>query len=277
MVSGGANYEYRFGPGNEWRINIANSLSLREKVFRLVYDTYVRKGFNLQLGIQSGLWCTIHHLHPSTISFLVEKDGQPIGTVSIIPDSRIGLPADLIFPEKLSSLRKSGRHLCEVFSLAVASGIANDTIEVTMHLYRCIHLTAVSLLQKNEIVASIMAHHASFYTDVLLFDEVSLESKQSPKTGEQVRFSCINLETMAARYSQRYSALKGKRNLYRWFFRNKEEPSMVEWIRQNRQPMTKDELDYFGSRKSNIFIETDPDTVAILMEYYRHSEGTIQG
>jgi hypothetical protein len=256
VVSGGDNYEYRFGPNNDWSVVVANTRTLREKTFRFVYDTYVSKGYNLQLGHQSGLWCTIHHLHPSTISFLAEKNGQPVGTVSIIPDSRLGLPADIIFPEKLLSLRKAGRRLCEVFSLAAATGIAGGSIEVTMHLYRCIHLAAINLLHKNEIVASIMAHHANFYTDVLLFDDVSADSKQSPKTDEQVCFTHINLETMSDRYAQRYSQLKGKRNLYRWFFQNKEESSMVEWIRHNRFPMTTDELNYFGALKSSILAET---------------------
>ncbi|MEN6319951.1 MAG: hypothetical protein ABFD82_14500 [Syntrophaceae bacterium] len=275
MVSGGANYEYRFGPNNDWSIVVANTRTLREKTFRFVYDTYVSKGYNLQLGHKSGLWCTIHHLHPSTISFLAEKNGQPVGTVSIVPDSRLGLPADLIFPEKLSFLRKADRRLCEAFSLAAATGITDGSVEVTMHLYKCIHLAAIRLLHTNEIVASIMAHHANFYTDILLFDEVSPDSKQSPKTDEQVRFTHINLETMSEQYAQRYSQLKGKRNLYRWFFQNKEESAIVEWIRQQKRPMTADDLNYFGVLKSDILAETKPETVTILMEYYRQTEDVV--
>lgn len=268
-------YEYRFGPNNDLSVVVANTQTLREKTYRFVYDTYKSKGYRLQLGRRSGLWCTIHHLHPSTISFLAEKNGQPAGTVSIIPDSSLGLPADLIFPEKMSMLRKAGRRLGEVFSLAVASEIAGGAIEITMHLYRCIHLAAVHLLQRNEIVASIMAHHGNFYADILLFDEVSPDSRQSPKTGEQVRFTHINLDTMAARYAQRYSQLEGKRNLHRWFFQNKEEPAMVEWIRRSRRPMTAEELNYFGAVKSRILAEATPDAVAALMERYRHSENAL--
>jgi len=270
-----AEHAYRFGPNNELTIVVANNQALREKTFRFVYDTYVSRGYHLQLGRRSGLWCTIHHLHPSTISFLAENNGQPAGTVSIIPDSPLGLPADLIFPERLSLLRNAGRRLGEVFSLAVASEIAGGVMEVTMHLYRCIHLAAVHLLQRNEIVASIMAHHGNFYADVLLFDEVSRDSKRSPKTGEEVRFTHINLETMAARYAQRYSQLEGKRNLHRWFFQNKEEPAMVEWIRRSRRPMTADELHYFGALKSRILAEAAPDAVTALMERYRHSENAL--
>ena len=276
MVRSGENYEYRFGPNNEWSVVVANTRTLREKTFQLVFDTYKSKGYHLQLGHKSGLWCTLHHLHPSTISFLAEKNEQPVGTISIIPDSRLGLPTDLIFPDEMSSLRNAGRRLCEVFSLASVAGVAGSPVEVTMHLYRCVHLAAVSLLRANEIVASIMAHHANFYTDVLLFDKVSSNSKQSPKTNEQVRFSHINLQTMSERYAKRYSQSNGEKNLYRWFFQNKEESVMVDWLRLNRRPMTIDDLNYFGALKSDILAETKPETLAILMDYYRHGEKTVE-
>ena len=133
-----------------------------------------------------------------------------------------------------------------------------------------------SVLHANEIVASIMAHHANFYTDVLLFDKVSAHSKQSPKTNEQVRFSHLNLETMSERYAKHYSQLNGKKNLYRWFFQNKEESVMVDWLRLNRRPMTIDDLNYFGALKSDILAETKPETVAILMDYYRQGEKTVE-
>ena len=269
-------FEYRFGPQNEWNIVVANNQPLRERTFKLVYDIYLNKEYDLQLGRQSGLWYTIHHLHPHTVTFLAEKAGQPAGTVSIIPDSRLGLPADFIFPEQLSILRKAGRRLCEVFSLAVTEGIADSTIDLTMHLYRLVHLTATRLLNDTEIVSSIMAHHDAFYSNILMFDEISPDSRQSPKTGEQVRFARINLETMEARYAQRYSRLNSKRNLHRWFFQNEEEPAMVEWIRRNRRPMTADELNYFGTLKSHILSESSSETVAILMKYFREAAAMIQ-
>ena len=269
-------FEYRFGPKNDWSIVVANTQPLREKAFNLVYDIYLSKGYDLRLGCQSGLWCTIHHLHPCTVTFLAEKAGQPAGTVSIIPDSRLGLPADLIFPKRLASLRKARRRPCEVFSLGVADGIAHSSVDLTMHLYRLVHITAVSLLNNTDLIASIMAHHAAFYSNILLFDEVSPETQLSPKTGEQVRFTRIDLEKMEARYALRYSRLKGKRNLYKWFFQNKEEPAMIEWIRRNRRPMTVDELNYFGALKSNILSESCSDTVAVLTEYYRQAATGVQ-
>jgi len=258
-----------FGPKNDWSIVVANTQALREKAFRLVHDIYLGKGYALRSSGE--LWCTIHHLHPYTLTFLAMKAGQAAGTISIVPDSRLGLPADVIFPEQLSILRKAGRRLSEIYSLGVNEEIAHSAVDLTMHLYRLVHLAATRLFHNTDIVASVMAHHAVFYSKVLLFDEVSPESRQSPKTGEQVVFTRMNLETMERRYAERYSRLKGKRNLFRWFFQNEEAEALVDWIRRNRQPLTDDELNYFGKRKSHVLSDAGSDTVAVLMEYFRQA------
>ena len=264
--------EYRFGPKNEWSVVVANTQPLREKVFKLVHDIYRGKGYALGSNRESGLWCTIHHLHPHTVAFLAMKSGQVAGTISIVPDSRLRLPADIIFPERLAALRKAGRRLSEIFSLGVDERIDHSAIDLTMHLYRLVHLTATRLFQDTDIVASVMAHHAAFYSNFLLFDEVSPESRQSPKTGEQVVFTRMNMETMERRYAERYSCLKDKRNLHRWFFQNEEAQTLVDWIRRNRQPMTADELNYFGAEKSHALSEAGSDTVAVLMDYCKKAE-----
>jgi hypothetical protein len=264
--------EYRFGPKNDWGIVVANTQSLREKAFKLVHDIYLGKGYALRLESGSGLWCTLHHLHPYTLTFLAVKAGQAAGTVSIVPDSRLGLPADIIFPERLAVLRKAGRRLSEIFSLGVDEGIAHSAVDLTMHLYRLVHLAANRLFHNTDIVASVMAHHAAFYSKFLLFDEVFPDSRQSPKTGEQVVFARMNLETMESRYARRYSRLKGKKNLHRWFFQNEDAEAMINWIRSNRQPMSADELNYFGAEKSHALSEAGSETVAVLMEYCEKAE-----
>ena len=165
--------EYRFGPKNDWTIVVANTQKLRETAFKLVHDIYLGKGYVLGANLESELWCTLHHLHPQALTFLALKAGQAAGTVSIVPDSRLGLPADIIFPERLAVLRKAGRRLSEVFSLGVDEGIAHSAVDLTMHLYRLVYLAATRLLHNTDLVASVMAHHAAFYSNFLLFEEVS--------------------------------------------------------------------------------------------------------
>ena len=264
-----SNFEYRFGPDGQWRVLVANTRELRETAFRLVYDVYIREGYELRFGRESGLWCTIHHLHPDTTIFLAEKEGSLAGSVTVMPDSRLGLPTDRIFPEPLADLRKAGCRLSEISSLVVTEEPGGIPPELAMHLYRLAHLASLHLLKSTDIVASVMDRHRDFYSRFLLFDEVSETPRLSPKTGQQVCYARLNLETMKERYEQRYARATGRRNLYRWFFQNEDEPDMVDWLRRSRLPMTTEDLYYFGAKRTNILTKAGHDVIALLEEEYR--------
>jgi hypothetical protein len=268
------NFEYRFGPDGQWRVLVANTRELREQAFRLVYDVYIREGYELRFGRESGLWCTIHHLHPGAMVFLADKDGRHAGSATVMPDSRLGLPTDRIFPEALADLRKAGRCLSEITSFVVAEEPGGIPPELAMHLYRLSHLASLHLLKSTDIIASVMARHSDFYSRFLLFDEVSGSPRLSPKTGQQVCYAHLNLVTMKERYRERYARATGRRNLYRWFFQNEDEPDTVEWLRRSRSAMTTEDLYYFGAKKTNILAKAGHDVIAILEEEYRSAEAS---
>ncbi|MCU0553921.1 MAG: hypothetical protein MUF17_04025, partial [Syntrophales bacterium] len=263
------NFEYRFGAEKEWRIVIANTRELREKVFRLVHDVYLKEGYELRYGRESGLWCTIHHLHPGTMMFLAEREGRGAGSVTVMPDSPLGLPTDRIFPEPLTALRKAGRRMSEISSLVVTEEPRGIPPELAMHLYRLAHLAGVHVLGSTDLIASVMAHHGDFYSRFLLFDEVSPEPRLSPKTGQRVTYARLDLETMKERYRDRYERVSGRRNLYRWFFQNEDEPAILGWLRDGRRPMTTDELYYFGAKRTNILARAGHEVIALLEAEYR--------
>ncbi len=263
-------YEYRFGAAREWRILIANTRELRERVFRLVHDVYRKEGYELRYGRESGLWCTIHHLHPGTMMFLAEREGRDAGSVTVMPDSPLGLPTDRIFPEPLADLRKAGRRVSEISSLVVAEEPGGIPPELAMHLYRLAHLAGLHIQGSTDLIASVMAHHGDFYSRFLLFDDVSPESRVSPKTGQKVSYARLNLETMRERYRDRYERVSGRRNLYRWFFQNENQPAIVGWLRGGRRPMSTEELYYFGATRTNILARAGDDVIALLeAEYHR--------
>jgi len=264
-----SNFEYRYGTDKRWRVLVANTRELREKAFRLVYDVYIREGYDLRFGRESGLWCTIHHLHPDTTIFLAEKEGRLTGSVTVMPDSPLGLPTDRIFPEPLADLRKAGRRLSEISSLVVTEEPGGIPPELAMHFYRLAHLASLHLMKSTDIVASVMARHRDFYSRFLLFDEASEAPRLSPKTDQQVSYVRLNLETMKERYRERYARTTGRRNPYRWFFQNEDEPDMVDWLHRSHSPMTTEDLYYFGAKKTNILAKAGDDVIAILEEEYR--------
>jgi hypothetical protein len=40
---------------------------------------------------------------------------------------------------------------------------------------------------------------------------------------------------------------------------------MLEWMDENRRPMTAEEMQYFGAEKSGILADAGPERVAVLM------------
>ena len=88
-----------------------------EKAYQLVYREYRLKNYCSENPHK--LQYSIYSILPESRTFLLEKNGNLAGTVSLIPDSPCGLPLETIFPEEIASLRKPGRKIAEVGLLAL--------------------------------------------------------------------------------------------------------------------------------------------------------------
>ncbi len=88
-----------------------------QKAYELVYREYRLKNYCAQNS--RGLHYSLYSILPESRTFLLEKNGNLAGTVSLITDSGCGLPLESIFPEEIASLRKPGRRLAEVGLLAL--------------------------------------------------------------------------------------------------------------------------------------------------------------
>lgn len=82
---------------------------------RILHDSYVECKY-MEPEI-SGLRVTPYHLLPSTVTLIVKKGSDVIGTVSIVRDNPLGLPMDKIFD--LSHLRRANRRIGEISALAI--------------------------------------------------------------------------------------------------------------------------------------------------------------
>lgn len=94
-----------------------------EDAMALVYREYLRRGFILPKYYRSGLRITLHNATPGTTTFVAIKDKEVIGTVTLFPDSPLGLPMDEKYKEDLQGLRRQRRKICEVGQLATKSGL----------------------------------------------------------------------------------------------------------------------------------------------------------
>lgn len=253
--------------GGGFRIQVANTRMLRERAYRLVYGAYAGRGYEVAPFAKQRLWFPFHHCNPDAITFLAERGGQDMATLTLVPDSELGLPADDIFPVAVADLRSRDRRACEICSLAVAELPEQDDRTVLLHLFRFAYLSAAYLLEGTDLVACVMAHHGAFYRRALLFDAVSPESVRSPKTGAPVRWARLDLALAPERYERHYGSQTGARNLHR-FFVNEEVPSLLDWLSRQRRPLAFADLVYFGVEMSEVLKAAGPQARARLQDRY---------
>lgn len=253
--------------GGGFSIQVANTRALRERAYRLVYGAYAGRGYEVASFAKQRLWFQFHHCNPDAITFLAERDGQDVATLTLVPDSELGLPADDIFPVAVADLRARGRRACEICSLAVAEHPGHDGRTALLHLFRFAYLSAAYLLKGTDLLACVMAHHGAFYRRTLLFDEVSAESVRSPKTGAHVRWARLDLALAPERYARHYGSQPGERNLHR-FFVNEEVPGLLDWLRRQRRPLAFADLVYFGVEMSEVLKTAGPQARARLQDRY---------
>jgi len=242
--------ELCFSNAEGFRIVIADTREQRESAYKLVYEAYETAGYNVAFWQKNRCWFTLHHCHPEAVTMLAFRGDTPVATLTVLPDSILGLPADAIFPETTSGLREKGRKLCEIASLAVADEAREGGRTILLLLFKAAWILAARHFQGTDLIAAVMAHHAEFYRRILLF-ESHAESRTSPKTGEPVRFCRLDLQTAERLYALRYSGISGKANLHRFFVHDVEQ-IWRNWNDLNRHSLSLDDMLYFASEKSDV-------------------------
>lgn len=117
-----------------------------------------------------------YHMWDASQVFVSLQDGSVTGTVTLIADSpEHGLPIESKYPEAIEGLRRQGRRIGEMGSLAIAT--SGDGSEKLGDFEQFIGLTRLMIhfaRQQgiNEIVAVVHPKHARFYRTAIGFTEL---------------------------------------------------------------------------------------------------------
>jgi hypothetical protein len=105
------------GNGRTLSVKIASGFDDYEQAFLLLARKYQAKGYE-EPGIKLFRFTPFHVL-PETITVVARDGANVVATLSIVPDTTLlGLPMEAIFGEELDRLRRDGRRIAEVTSLA---------------------------------------------------------------------------------------------------------------------------------------------------------------
>jgi hypothetical protein len=238
-------YIHRFGPDGTYAVSVASDVISRIKAYELVYDVYQEQGY--AKPSRSGRWVGIHHAHPETITVTVERRDEMVGTLSIVPDSPLGLPADELYADRLAGMRQSGRRLSEIVSLAVSETGKNCQL-VVLHLCMFAYLVSREVQQATDMVITINPHHRRYYERRMHFVPAGRERTYGKVEGAPAVLLRCDLNNHV-----RIQGRDRARTIYRKW------PCREEWdrlacrIAEAHKPMTVDETEFFLRYKTDIW------------------------
>lgn len=158
------------GPApEELGVTVADTAELLEEAAELTFNAYHAR--HLVEGRGVPLRVTPYLLLPTTVVFVARRRGEVIGTMSLIPDSELGLPMESTFGTEVGALRKSGRRIAEVGALAVKRGERGRGL--AMLLYKAMWLTSVKLLDVQELVIAVHPDAEALYRAPFLFERMA--------------------------------------------------------------------------------------------------------
>jgi hypothetical protein len=225
---------YRFGAGLEYEIRVARDIRDRKRAWRFVRQAYARKGY--ASDNTSDLWYGIHDALPSTTTFLLEKLGVVVGTITVVFDSAIGLPADELYSEELGELRSKNRRLSEIISLVSAEPPRPSNFRVIRHLFRVAFIMAYIPERYTDFVITVNPRHAAFYCKIMQFQTTGPERVYKKVSGATAVLLRLNFDTTSDAYYKRFGHLPGDLNLHQFFFGPQTE-EIVRWLERERRPL----------------------------------------
>ena len=138
-----------------------------ESAYELVYHNYRPRDYIPANPF--GLRLTIFNAFPSSVTFVGVIHDEVIATVSLIPDTPIGLPMDEIYHDEVQALRDAGRRLIEVTMLADRRLSVSRSLAMVLALMKLVFDYATLSLKATDLCITVNPHHDKFYHEYLLF------------------------------------------------------------------------------------------------------------
>lgn len=229
--------------GQEYYVTVANNIQLREKSYRLLYDIYINSG--LGLTNESKMWYSLTELLPSAITILIMREEEAVASISFVSDSCIGIPVDDCFKEEVNSLRLKGNSVAEIFSLGVKEGERNSRI-LLGKLFNFTSVINHYILGNSHFVITVVPRHAAFYCNKLLFEEYKKVGFHK-KTGVECKLLVSDISD--------YMTLSEdviKKTFYKYYLSEREVLNIIDDIRKEIIPISKNEFEYFLNIKPEL-------------------------
>ena len=259
----------------QYRLRVAADLESRKKAYALVYRLYLEKGY--ARPDPSRMWLSAFDAIPETTTFLVERvsDNEAVGALTVVLDSKVGLPADNVYAAELELLRNSGRRLAEVISLGVSENGGAGS-EILVRLFNHAYLLTGKIRKATDFVVTVNPRHAKFYERSLFFSKAGPEREYGKVGGAPAVLLCLSLSVVEQEVRRAHGPEKMRsaksRTLYSMSYPEAEEGAIAAEIRRKRSPLSLTDIHRLFIDETNVLEEATPEMRIYLHERYYPSQ-----
>ncbi|MFC1671554.1 hypothetical protein ACFL01_00310 [Planctomycetota bacterium] len=259
-------WSHSFGRNEQFRISVANSLEERRRAYEMVYRLYRREGY--AEPNPSRMWLSFHNLLPETVTLVVHRADELVGTLTVVFDAPPGLPCARVYGRELGALRDTERRPAEIISLGVVDGNRRDSRDILVKLFNYVYLVSWHLRGATDFVITVNPHHADYYRKTLLFETWGPERTYGKVGGAPAVLLRLNLEIPDRAVREPDAAELRERTHYRFFHTREEEREVLPGLEETLAPMSEEEFQLFAMDETDLWDHADPREKSCLAQHY---------
>ncbi len=253
---------------------VATEREEREQAYKLAYEAYIKKGFID--SDPSGMHFGLHHAHPLTTTFIGKLDDEVVITMSLFPDSELGLPMDSLYQKELDRLRKKGRFIAEVGTLASSPKVRSSLQQLPMMMNNIMHRYASQHLGVDDLVLTVNPAHELVYRHLILCRRMGRNRAYDRVNGHMAVPFRLNVKHCEKDYYRKYRHKPVNKDFH-YFFYTQQHSNIVLPEKKSLAPgYTREEYHYFFEHQTNKGLSIHPTTRQQLYHlYHEHRVKTV--
>jgi hypothetical protein len=208
------------GAAQSFHVRAAQGDAQRRAARQLVRRMYSHRGYLTPAADEP--------VNPHTVTLVVARADEPVGTLTVGFDSSRGLLCDELFKAEVDAVRASGRRVCEFTKLAL--DIDGDSQQVLASLFHMAYLHAHRLRGCHDVLIEVNPRHVAYYRRMLDFRVVG-DERVCPRVNAPAVLMALDLahtRRQIERYAGRFDLLAaGERSLYPYAFDAAQERRML--------------------------------------------------
>lgn len=274
---------FTFGVAEKYKIEIASDLNSKMEAYQLMYKLYSNPDINYAKEDSSKMWYSLFNASPYTKTIVVREISSKkiVATVTIVLDTKLGLPLEENYPTQIKNLRSKNRLCAEIISLGFVEE-ARGSSEILIQLFKFAYLIYHGVYGATDFLIMIKPRHSLFYEKILFFSAIGEQVNCFKINNKPVVLFHLDLEKAQAKAEKasndEFSLKKDDcEEIFKSFLRAQNNNRIMQSlkVKTHHSEMTCEELDYFFVQKKNIFKEISPEKLNILSKLFKNNQSKI--